>query len=267
MSQNKTTVLDISKLSISFGGLKAVDDLSISINQGEIFGLIGPNGAGKTTIFNCITQFYKPDQGSVKFTNKLGENVELTKLNSDQVITQGLVRTFQNLELVREISVLDNVLIGGHIKYKTNILSSILRLPSFNKEEKNLVEKAYQALKIVGVENYASAIVAGLPYGILKKVELARTLMSEPKFIIFDEPAAGLNDSETDQLINVFKSIRDNFKVTILLVEHDMNLVMKVCDRICAISFGKLIAVGTPQEIRSNQKVKEAYLGEDLEHE
>ena len=263
MEKHRIPVLEINNLSIAFGGLKAVDSFSVSINQGEIFGLIGPNGAGKTTIFNCITQFYKPNQGTVKFINKQNQQVELTQLNSDQVITQGLVRTFQNLELIREISVLDNVLVGAHVKFKANIIESIFRLPKAVKEEKELTNKALEALKIVGVEKYANAIVAGLPYGILKKVELARTLMSEPKFIIFDEPAAGLNDSETEQLINVFKSIRDNFKVTILLVEHDMNLVMKVCDRICAISFGKQISVGTPTEISNDQKVKQAYLGED----
>jgi branched-chain amino acid transport system ATP-binding protein len=264
MSQNKHPVLEINNLSIAFGGLKAVDNFTLAIEPGEIFGLIGPNGAGKTTIFNCITQFYKPDSGSVKFFDKNNETIELTKLNSHDVIKHGLVRTFQNLELIREISVLDNVLIGGHIQYKSTLIENILRLPRANKEEKILTKKAIDALKVVGVEQYANAIVAGLPYGILKKVELARTLMADPKFIIFDEPAAGLNDSETDHLVEVFKGIREKYNVTILLVEHDMELVMKVCDRICAISFGKLIAVGTPSQIKSDPKVKQAYLGEDF---
>ena len=255
-------VLRIENLSIAFGGLKAVDDLSFSVRSGEIFGLIGPNGAGKTTVFNCITQFNKPDNGSIFFNNGSGE-VALLGMPVHKIITCGLVRTFQNVEAVRELSVIDNVLVGAHISFKATIFEQALKLPRARREERVLREKALQILDSLGIADRRDLPAGGQPYGVLKKIELARTLMCAPKMIILDEPAAGLNDSETDALADTIRKIRDDYKCSILLVEHDMRLVMGVCDRICAISFGKFLAVGSPDEIRVDKKVQEAYLGED----
>jgi branched-chain amino acid transport system ATP-binding protein len=255
-------VLDLRGLSIHFGGLKAVDNLSFSIKEKEIFGLIGPNGAGKTTVFNCITQFYHPSAGDVIFRNKFGQVENLVGQPVHSIITKGLVRTFQNVELIPELSIIDNVLIGGHIEFKSGFVAQALRLPKFRKEERAMREKAMDVLRFMGIDSMSEAKCGGLPYGIRKKVEMARTLMCEPKLIILDEPAAGLNDVETQQLAETIHEIRDKFNCTILLVEHDMRLVMSICDRICAISFGKFLACGTPAEIKENHQVQEAYLGE-----
>ncbi len=259
----ENTVLEIEDLSIAFGGLKAVDNLSFDIKEKEIFGLIGPNGAGKTTVFNCITQFYPPDTGTILMKNKNNEVVNLIGQKVHNVIRQGIVRTFQNVELIYELSVIDNLLVGCHIYYKTDIFSQILRLPRANKEERKFRKKAVDILKFVGIEKYKDALVGGLPYGVLKKVELARTLMSDPKLIILDEPAAGLNEQETENLSQLIKDIRDKLNCTIFLVEHDMRLVMGTCDRVCAISFGKLLAIGKAKEIQNNTLVQEAYLGKE----
>lgn len=267
MSQEKILpadiVLKIENLSIAFGGLKAVDNLSFDIKENEVFGLIGPNGAGKTTVFNCITQFYKPNSGSILFRANDNSVQDLLKHQVYEIINLGLVRTFQNVELIRELSIIDNVLVGAHIDFKANILEQALRLPKAVKEEKALREEATRILKALGIEDRKDMITGGQPYGILKKVELARTLMCRPKLIILDEPAAGLNDTETIQLSNMIRSIRDEFKCSVLLVEHDMRLVMDVCDRICAISFGKFLAMGTAKEIQQNKDVQAAYLGTD----
>lgn len=254
-------ILKIKNLSIAFGGLKAVDDLSITIKKNEIYGLIGPNGAGKTTVFNCITQFYKPNTGELYFHGNKGE-VNLTNLKVHQVIRQGLVRTFQNVELIRELSILENVMIGAHIDFETGVISQILRLPKSKREEQRVKEKAEGILEKLGILDRKDMIVFGQPYGILKKVELARTFMSDPNLIILDEPAAGLNDVETIQLAQTIRTIRDTMDCSVLLVEHDMRLVMDVCDRICAINFGKFLAEGTAKEIQSNKLVQEAYLGQ-----
>lgn len=259
------TVLKIENLSIAFGGLKAVDSLSFDIKEKEIFGLIGPNGAGKTTVFNCITQFYRPDSGVVLFRTNTGEVENLVGKKPHEIISKGLVRTFQNIELIRELSVIDNILIGSHIEFKASLLSQILKLPKARKEEERLRKKAEEVLKYMGLYNIKDQLVAGQPYGVLKKIELARTLMCNPKLIILDEPAAGLNEVETLELIDKVREIRDRYNCAILLVEHDMKFVTDLCDRICAISFGKLLAVGTPQEIQANEQVQAAYLGKEEE--
>lgn len=259
MEANK--VLEVKNLSMQFGGLKAVDDLSLSINEGEIFGLIGPNGAGKTTVFNCITQFYKATEGTVKFRNHEGEVVNLMDKQVHEIIDEGLVRTFQNVELIRELSVIDNVLIGAHVQYKTGIIQQFFRTKKSKEEELKLREEALEILKFLEIDHLKDAIVSGLSYGILKKVELARTLISRPKLIILDEPAAGLNDTETIQFVETIRKIQKDLSCSILLVEHDMRFVMDVCDRITAISFGKHLATGTPEEIQMNPVVQEAYLG------
>lgn len=259
LSENE--VLKIDHLSIHFGGLKAVDDLSFSIRKNEIYGLIGPNGAGKTTVFNCITQFYKPNHGTIEFRLKDGGSTNLVDHKVHEIIRLGLVRTFQNVELIRELSVLDNVLIGAHIDFKASMLEQALKLPRARKEEKVLREEAEDILRKLDIYDRKDMLVWGQPYGILKKVELARTLMCRPSLIILDEPAAGLNDVETLQLAQLIRRIRDKFECSVLLVEHDMRLVMDVCDRICAISFGRFLAEGTAKEIQANPLVQEAYLG------
>ena len=260
MSEAKK-ILTIDGLSIAFGGLKAVDDLSFHVNSGEIYGLIGPNGAGKTTAFNCITQFYRPTAGRVVFNTSTGVDIDIVGKNTHDIIKLGLVRTFQNVELIADLSLLDNLLVGAHIAYTTGLLAHTFKLPKARREEAAMRQKAKDVLTFLKIADKAHEVAGGQPYGILKKVELGRTLMADSKLIILDEPAAGLNDTETTELANLIKEIRDTYKCTILLVEHDMRLVMGICDRICAISFGKKLAEGTPAEIQACPAVQEAYLG------
>lgn len=254
-------VLDVKDLCMYFGGVKAVDGLSFQVKKGEIFGLIGPNGAGKTTVFNCITQFYKPTSGELYFENKSGQVVDLNKEKVHDVILQGIVRTFQNVEVIREVSVLDNLLIAGHRQYTSSLATQTLHLPLLKKEEKVVRERALKVLDFMGLTPYKDWYAMGLPYGVLKKIEIARTLMCDPQLIILDEPAAGLNDTETAELAKLIRKIKDEYNCTILLVEHDMGLVMEICDTICAISFGKLLAIGTPDVIQNDPGVRAAYLG------
>ncbi|MDL2323933.1 ABC transporter ATP-binding protein [Ruminococcaceae bacterium OttesenSCG-928-A16] len=257
-------VLRVEHLSINFGGLKAVDDLSFSVKEKEIFGLIGPNGAGKTTVFNCITQFYRPTEGNVFFRAKGSEEpLNLVGQPVHKIIRYGLVRTFQNVEIIKELSLLDNVLIGGHIDFKASVFEQALKLPRARREEKALRQKAEEVLEFLEIGSLKNQLAGGQPYGVLKKVELARTLMAEPKLIILDEPAAGLNDTETEALAETIRQVRDKFNCSVLLVEHDMRLVMNICDRVCAISFGKYLACDIPEKIQGNKLVQEAYLGED----
>lgn len=254
-------VLDVKDLCMYFGGVKAVDGLSFQVKKGEIFGLIGPNGAGKTTVFNCITQFYKPTAGTLHFENKSGQTVDLNREKVHDVILQGIVRTFQNVEVIREVSVLDNLLIAGHRQYTANLAQQALHLPILRKEERVIRERAMKVLDFMGLTAYQNWYAMGLPYGVLKKIEIARTLMCDPQLIILDEPAAGLNDTETAELAKLIRRIRQEYGCTILLVEHDMGLVMDICDTVCAISFGKLLAIGTPREVQADKHVQSAYLG------
>jgi len=254
-------ILRLDGLMMQFGGLVAVSNLSFDVKQGEIFGLIGPNGAGKTTVFNCITQFYKPTDGHIYYRDKRLNTIHLNDYIVHDVIKQGIVRTFQNVELIWELSILDNLLVGAHSTYQTGFFHHLFHTRRFLREESVLKAKAIKVLTDLNLLQYKDFYPLGLPYGILKQVELARTLMSEPQLIILDEPAAGLNDLETDRLIETIRKIQYDYKVTIFLVEHDMGLVMELCDTICAISFGKKLAIGTPKEIQSNKVVQEAYLG------
>lgn len=256
-------VLEVKNLSIAFGGLKAVDDLSFTVNEGDIYGLIGPNGAGKTTAFNCITQFYLPNAGEVIFKTNKGMTKNLVGEKVHDVITHGLVRTFQNLELIKELSLEDNLLLGAHIKFKTNILQHAFRTKKAREEERVLREKAVKILEFLGIAHLKDAPASGQPYGVLKKVELGRTLMSDPTLIVLDEPAAGLNDAETLDLAKLIKDIRREYSCSILLIEHDMRLVMSICDRLCVISFGKKIIEGTPSEVQAHPEVQAAYLGKE----
>jgi len=254
-------VLKVEDLSMHFGGLKAVDQLSFEVKEGEIFGLIGPNGAGKTTVFNCITRFYRPTKGHMYFRNKIGEVTHLNEIVVHNIIKEGIVRTFQNVEMVWELNVIENLLVAAHTEYMSGFFGHMFNSRLLRQEEIVLRKKAEKILADLGLAAYALAYPYGLPYGILKKIELARTLMVNPKLIILDEPAAGLNDAETEVLADTIRKIRDEYKATIFLVEHDMGLVMNICDTVCAISFGKKLAIGTPKEIQNDKVVREAYLG------
>ncbi len=254
-------VLRVQDLCMYFGGLHAVDMLNFNVKEGEIFGLIGPNGAGKTTVFNCITQFYKPTAGELAFRSKEGDIIDLTKEKVHNVVTLGIARTFQNVEVIRECTVLENMLIAANRQYQSNLFDHIIHDNMLKLEEAVITQRAMKVLDFMGLTIYANHLAMGLPYGILKKIEIARTLMTNPQLIILDEPAAGLNDSETKDLAKLIHRIRDEYHCTILLVEHDMGLVMSICDRICAIAFGKLLCLGTPAEIQANKAVQEAYLG------
>lgn len=258
---SEDAILKIDNLTMQFGGLKAVDSLNFEVKKGEIFGLIGPNGAGKTTVFNCITQFYKATEGDVYFRDSVNEIVHLNSVKVHDVIKHGIVRTFQNVELIWELSILDNMLVGGHSLYRSGFFDHSFKTRKYKHEESVLKMKALKILKDLDLTAYQDFFPLGLPYGILKKVELARTLMSNPSLIILDEPAAGLNEAETIALAETIRKIKDEYACTIFLVEHDMGLVMNICDTICAISFGKKLAIGTPSEIQTNSIVKEAYLG------
>ncbi|GEK91400.1 ABC transporter ATP-binding protein [Alkalibacterium kapii] len=265
--EKKDIALKVENVSIAFGGLKAVDDLSFSIRRNEIYGLIGPNGAGKTTIFNCITQFYKADSGSVHFIHSNGKETNLMDLEVHNVIKEGIVRTFQNVELIRELSIIDNVLVGAHHVMHQPLLGQLFNRGKIRRDEEETRKKAEGILEFLDILHLKNFIAGSQPYGVQKKVEIARTLMSNPDLIILDEPAAGLNDTETKELADRIKKIKDVYNATILLVEHDMRLVMDICDHICAISFGEKIAEGTPKEIQSNPEVQKAYLGEEGELE
>ena len=254
-------VLSIRGLKMYFGGLKAVDDLTFDVKQGEIFGLIGPNGAGKTTVFNCITQFYKPTDGQLLFKTRDGEVISLTDYQVHDVVLKGIARTFQNVEVVKEVSVLDNLLIAATRQYTSSLFTQMFHLPLLGREERAMRAKADRILKYMDLHTYRDRLAWGLPYGVLKRLEIARALMCNPQLVILDEPAAGLNESETRELAAMINRIRQDFNCTVLLVEHDMSLVMNVCDHICAISFGKKLAYGTAAEIQASREVQEAYLG------
>lgn len=262
-----SSILSLRGVKMYFSGVKAVDDVSFDVKEGEIFGLIGPNGAGKSTLFNCITQFYRPTGGQVFYRDRHGIPVDLTDYTVHDIVKTGIARTFQNLELILNITVLDNLLVGAHSRFRGNLFDQFFHTKKMRNEEAVNKARALEVLEHLGLMEYRNRIPAGLPYGILKRIELARTLMTNPRMIILDEPAAGLNDVETEELAQVIRKIRDDYKCTIFLVEHDMNLVMGICETICAISFGKMLGIGTPKEIQANRAVQTAYLGVDEEEE
>ena len=238
-----------------------IKGLDLTIHAGEKLAIVGLNGAGKTTVFNCITQFYKPTGGLIYYRNREDKVIVLNKYQVHDVIKTGIVRTFQNVEVIYELSILDNLLIAAHTQYKSNIFAQMFNTKGVKQEEAVNRKKALKVLEYCGLLDKKDLPPVGLPYGVLKRIELARTLMAGASLIILDEPAAGLNDNETIELAQMIRRIRDEFNVTIFLVEHDMGLVMDICEHICAISFGKKLAYGTPQEIQENPVVQEAYLG------
>lgn len=250
-------ILSVKNLGISFGGLRAVDSFNITIEQGELYGLIGPNGAGKTTIFNLLTGVYKPDTGLIELD---GRNI--TGLSTIEINKVGIARTFQNIRLFKDLSVLDNVKVGLHNDYKYSTFSGVLRLPSYFKKEKQMDERAYDILKVFNLDKEAHLLSANLPYGKQRKLEIARALATNPKLLLLDEPAAGMNPAETDELMETITLIRKKYQVTILLIEHDMKLVAGICEKIFVLNFGMELANGLPQEVLNNPEVIKAYLGE-----
>ena len=250
-------MLDVKNLIISFGGLKAVDDFSITIEKGQLYGLIGPNGAGKTTIFNLLTGVYKPDGGRILLDGK-----DITGHKAIQINQAGIARTFQNIRLFKELSVLDNVKVGLHNHHKYSTLSGILRLPSYYKVEKEMDERAMELLKVFDLDKEFDYKASNLPYGKQRKLEIARALATEPKLLLLDEPAAGMNPNETAELMKTIRFVRDHFDMTVLLIEHDMKLVSGICERLTVLNFGHMLAEGPTSEVLSNPEVIKAYLGE-----
>lgn len=250
-------MLDVKNLSISFGGLKAVDDFSITIKKGQLYGLIGPNGAGKTTIFNLLTGVYKPDGGRILLDGK-----DITGHKAIQINQAGIARTFQNIRLFKELNVLDNVKVGLHNHHKYSTLSGILRLPPYYKVEKEMDERAMELLKVFDLDKEFDYKASNLPYGKQRKLEIARALATEPKLLLLDEPAAGMNPNETAELMKTIRFVRDHFDMTVLLIEHDMKLVSGICERLTVLNFGHMLAEGPTSEVLSNPEVIKAYLGE-----
>ncbi len=250
-------ILEVSKLTKSFGGVTAVNDMNFSVNSGEIIAVIGPNGAGKTTLFNLITCIYPPTSGSILFKQK-----EIRGLTADQIAHLGISRTFQNLQIFNNMSVLENVMVGRHTKSKTGLLGAIFPLPAVQREEEAIVQSSLEKLALVGLADKALEAASNLPYGEQKMLEIARAVAMEPELLLLDEPAAGLNPTETRDLVEIIYKLRDQ-GITILLVEHDMETVMEIADRIVVLNFGNKLAEGTPYEIQNNREVIAAYLGEE----
>ncbi len=252
-------LLKANKLSKVFGGLRAVSNFDIEINQGELIGLIGPNGAGKTTAFNLLTGVYEPTEGTIEFDGK-----NIVGLKPYQITQRGIARTFQNIRLFANLTVLDNVKIAYHFHVKYGLIESVFRFGRYHREEEELEQKAIHFLEIFNLADKKDEIAKNLPYGEQRRLEIARALAAEPKLLLLDEPAAGMNPQETQQLMQMIRWIRKEFNLTILLIEHDMSLVMGVCERIYVLDYGSIIAHGTPNEIKNNPRVIEAYLGEEV---
>ncbi len=253
-------ILDAKNINITFGALKAVSNFNLQIREKELVGLIGPNGAGKTTVFNILTGVYSPTSGEYYFN---GKRVKKTK--TFKLVRQGLARTFQNIRLFKNMTVLDNVLVANNFNMSYGLLSGTFRLPKFWNEEKKAYDKAINLLTIFGLEKYKNSLAGNLPYGQQRKLEIARALATNPKLLLLDEPAAGMNPIETEELMKTIKFIRDTFNIAILLIEHDMKLVLGICEKLVVLDHGVLIAEGNPKEVVNNPIVVSAYLGKDDE--
>ena len=250
-------LLEVKSLGISFGGLRAVDDFNLKIEKGQLYGLIGPNGAGKTTVFNMLTGVYKPTDGSIFLD---GENI--TGKKTIDINKHGIARTFQNIRLFHQQSVIDNVKIGLHNEHTYSTLSGILRLPSYRKTEKKMKEKAMELLEVFDLQDEADILASNLPYGKQRKLEIARALATDPKLLLLDEPAAGMNPNETKELMETIRFVRDKFDMTVLLIEHDMKLVSGICEELTVLNFGQVLAQGKTSDVLNNPEVIKAYLGE-----
>lgn len=250
-------LLEVKNLGISFGGLRAVDGFNISIEKGQLYGLIGPNGAGKTTVFNMLTGVYKPNDGTILLDGK-----NITGKKTIDINRSGIARTFQNIRLFKELSVLDNVKVGLHNNYKYSTAAGILRLPAYFKTEKAMDEKAMELLKVFDLDGQADYLAANLPYGKQRKLEIARALATEPKLLLLDEPAAGMNPNETQELMDTIRFVRENFDMTVLLIEHDMRLVSGICEKLTVLNFGQVLAQGETGVVLNDPEVVKAYLGE-----
>ena len=250
-------LLEVKNLGISFGGLRAVNEFHMEIEKGCLYGLIGPNGAGKTTVFNLLTGVYKPTEGIITLD---GENIVGKK--TIDINKAGIARTFQNIRLFKGLSVLDNVKVGLHNHHKYSTIEGILRLPKYYKVEKEMDEKALELLSVFGLDKYADTLAANLPYGKQRELEITRALATEPKLLLLDEPAAGMNPNETQDLMNTIRFVRDKFDMTILLIEHDMKLVSGICEKLTVLNFGQVLAEGETSEVLNNPEVIKSYLGE-----
>ncbi|MGO4886153.1 ABC transporter ATP-binding protein [Anaerobacillus sp. MEB173] len=254
-------VLEVKGITKHFGGIQALTDVTFQVEKGEVFGLIGPNGAGKTTMFNVITSMFPPTAGEVKFSNRT-----LTGMKPHDITKTGVCRTFQNIRLFPEMTVLDNVTVGQHCRTKSGVWAGVFKTKAQKQEEEKIRLKAMELLQLVGLDDYEDSFAENLAYGQQRRLEIARALASEPTLLLLDEPAAGMNEKETNDLFELIQKIKE-LEITVLLIEHDMPLVMKVCDRMAVLNFGKKIAEGTPEEIKNNQEVVEAYLGREEEEE
>ena len=251
-------LLEVKNLSISFGGLRAVNEFHIVIQKGELYGLIGPNGAGKTTAFNLLTGVYKPDEGIIKL-----DGVDITGKKTIDINKVGIARTFQNIRLFKELSVLDNVKACLHNHYKYSTIEGILRLPKFRRVEREMDERAMEILQVFDLDKEAQTTAANLPYGKQRKLEIARAIATQPKLLLLDEPAAGMNPNETGELMETIRFVRDKFDMTILLIEHDMKLVSGICEELTVLNFGQVLAQGKTSDVLNNPEVISAYLGDE----
>lgn len=250
-------LLEVKNLGISFGGLRAVDDFHIEINKGCLYGLIGPNGAGKTTVFNLLTGVYKPNEGIIRLDGK-----DITGMRTMEVNHEGIARTFQNIRLFKNLTVAENVKVGLHNHLKYGTLTGILRLPGYYRMEKQMTKEAIELLKVFDLDTEADTLADNLPYGKQRKLEIARALATKPKLLLLDEPAAGMNPNETQELMNTIRFVRDHFEMTILLIEHDMKLVSGICEELTVLNFGRVLCQGATSQVLSDSEVIKAYLGE-----